>query len=92
MRCNGSSFACAAFGWERAGLVNHECMGAVIGPPPIRTTGVFAAPSPSPSPPPTVTLAFGLGGFSAGERRELGVSGMGRCSRSRGTCVAGKDG
>lgn len=28
MRCKGSSFACAALGCERAGLVNHEWKGA----------------------------------------------------------------
>lgn len=31
MRCSGSSFACAALGCERAGDVNQECMGAVMG-------------------------------------------------------------
>ena len=31
IRCSGSSFACAAFGCERAGDVNHVWMGAVIG-------------------------------------------------------------
>jgi hypothetical protein len=36
MRWRGSSFACAAFGCVRAGLVNHECIGAVMGPGPKR--------------------------------------------------------
>jgi hypothetical protein len=31
MRCSGSSFACAALGCDRAGLVNQLWMGAVIG-------------------------------------------------------------
>lgn len=31
MRCSGSSLACAVLGAERAGDVNHEWMGAVMG-------------------------------------------------------------
>lgn len=31
IRCSGSSFACAALGCDRAGDVNHEWMGAVMG-------------------------------------------------------------
>jgi hypothetical protein len=31
IRCSGNSFACAALGCDRAGDVNQECMGAVIG-------------------------------------------------------------
>ena len=40
MRCSGSSLACAALGCERAGDVNHECIGAVMGPPPTCILGV----------------------------------------------------
>ena len=60
MRCSGSSFACAAFGCERAGLVNHVCMGAVIG----RSIGALGLAFEDAC------------DVSAGSRRELGVSGM----------------
>jgi len=76
IRCSGSSFACAAFELERAGLVSHVCIGSVMG----RSMGSNVCAG---------ALALDDDDVSAALRRELGVSGMG--SRSGGTCVTEED-